>query len=65
MAQLLRFPTEQRKCPVGTLAYHPRYGVCSVVGADGLTRMLQFERSVVAVEVQRLRAIDPRKDLAW
>lgn len=65
MGQLLRFPTEQRKCPVGKLAYHPSYGVCCVVGAEGFKRMLAFERSTVTVEVQQLRPIDPSKDLAW
>lgn len=65
MGQLVRFPTEQRKCAVGTLAYHPHYGVCSVIAAEGLQRRLRFGQTVVTVEVQQLRAIDPSRDLAW
>lgn len=65
MGQVIRFPTEQQKCPVGKLAFHPRYGVCCVVGAEGFSRQLEYGRTVVTVDVHALRTIDPRKDLVW
>jgi len=65
MGKVIRFPTELRKCPVGKLAFHPHYGICSVVGAHGFSREIEYGRSVITVDVHQLRPIDPRKDLLW
>jgi hypothetical protein len=65
MGQLIRFPTEIRKCPVGKLAFHPKYGVCNVIGANGFARQLEYGQAIVSVDVRQCRSIDPRKDLVW
>lgn len=65
MGTVIRFPSELRKCPTGRLAYHPLYGLCRVVAAEGLKRTLEFERLCVTVDVRQLRPIDPKVDLAW
>ena len=45
-ATIRRFPTEQRKCPVGSAARHPEFGWCEVVGASELQRVVRYEHPV-------------------
>ena len=58
---------QSRKCPAGSLAIHPAYGLCEVLEADGFMRKLEcagddapFE---VTADVRKLKHIDPLKDL--
>jgi len=60
---------QSRKCPVGSLAIHPVYGLCEVLEADGFMRRLEcagndtpFE---VTVDVRKLKHVDPLKDLQY
>lgn len=65
MGELIRFPTEMRKCPVGKPAFHPKYGVCNVIGASGFARQLEYGKAIVSVDVRQCRSVDPHKDLIW
>lgn len=44
-ATVISFPAPH-KCRPGTLAFHPEYGVCEVIGASGATRTVLYDERV-------------------
>ena len=62
---------ETAKCPVGVYALLPGRGLCHVLAAEGLDRIVGYRQHVGAVvraiteriSVRRLRALDPWGDL--